>query len=72
MSAEQETDLDLTTNGHAMNGRATNESLTNGHAKVPASKVAEDDEQSQENIFLFVPNLIGMRPRWLPHAKQPY
>jgi len=72
MSAEQETDLDLTTNGHAMNGRATNGSLTNGHAKGPTRKAVEDDEQSQENIFLFVPNLIGMRPRWPPHLTQPH
>ena len=60
MSAEHESGLNLDTNGHAMNGHA-DRSLANGHAKGPARKVAEGDEQSQENIFLFVPNLIGMR-----------
>jgi len=68
MSAEQEIDLDLNTNGHVMNGHATNGSLTNGHAKGAASTVAEDNEESQENIFLFVPNLIGMRCGPFTHA----
>ncbi len=31
----------------------------NGQPKSPARTVKEDDDQTDENIFLFVPNLIG-------------
>lgn len=31
----------------------------NGHARGPAQDVEKEDDQTDENIFLFVPNLIG-------------
>ena len=47
-------------NGHA-NGSLANGRPLNGHAKGAAHDEMEDDDQTDENIFLFVPNLIGMR-----------
>lgn len=34
----------------------------NGHPKSPTRAIVEakEDEQTDENIFIFVPNLIGM------------
>ena len=56
MTQEEEMNMDHHMNGHAMNGHAMN-----GHAKGPARKEGDDEEKTAENIFLFAPNLIGMR-----------
>ena len=56
MTQEEEMNMDHHMNGHAMNGHAMN-----GHAKGPVREVEDDEEKTAENIFLFVPNLIGMR-----------
>jgi hypothetical protein len=39
----------------------TNGRPINGHPRSPARTVEEESDQTDENIFLFVPNLIGMR-----------
>lgn len=58
MTQEEETNVDHHMNGHAMNGHAMN-----GHVKGPARDEEDGEEKTAENIFLFVPNLIGMRRR---------
>lgn len=37
----------------------SNGSIQNGHPKGSGSVVEDDDEETNENIFLFIPNLIG-------------
>lgn len=57
MAQDEEPNMDHNTNGHAMNG----------YPKGPEQDLVEESEKTQENIFLFVPNLIGMR---CPHTLQ--
>jgi hypothetical protein len=39
----------------------TNGTPLNGHPRSPARTTEQEDDETDENIFLFVPNLIGMR-----------
>lgn len=41
-------------NGNKASGRPMN-----GKPRAPAQVEEEDDDQTKENIFLFIPNLIG-------------
>ena len=44
----------------AANGNGpANGSIQNGHPKGSGGVVEDDDEETNENIFLFIPNLIG-------------
>ena len=51
-------DEEPTTNGHT-NGHL-NGHVLNGHPKGPLTERDEDEEKTEENVFLFAPNLIGM------------
>ena len=47
-------------NGHVANGEALANVLVNGHAIFGETlQKIESNIQEQENIFLFIPNLIG-------------
>lgn len=41
------------------NGHLNGSTQQNGHPKAPQTAVANNDDQTDENIFLFIPNLIG-------------
>lgn len=63
--------LNATPNGapngtlHGSTDGAPNATPINGHPKRPARNVVEEkeDDQTDENIFIFVPNLIGTLQR---------
>ncbi|PPJ50670.1 hypothetical protein CBER1_05259 [Cercospora berteroae] len=41
------------------NGHLNGSTQQNGHPKAPQNAVNHNDDQTDENIFLFIPNLIG-------------